>query len=135
MTVGFFDFMLADPRTGRLIYTVQKEVDFTTSLQVGPYRNTNVAAIDSHLGSGEEPQLGLDSAEVGLDLARFGLPGSRQMVGRDGAATPVEDIIHLLHPRSPGKIANGENPNVSQTVQLAGCPTLAPAADATGLPA
>jgi class 3 adenylate cyclase len=43
-TVGFFDFILADPRTGRLIYTVQKEVDFTTSLQVGPYRNTNVAA-------------------------------------------------------------------------------------------
>ncbi len=42
-TVGFFDFMLADPKTGRLIYTVQKEVDFTTSLQFGPYRRSNVA--------------------------------------------------------------------------------------------
>jgi class 3 adenylate cyclase len=43
-TVGFFDFMIADSKSGRLIYTVQKEVDFTTSLQIGPYRNSNVAA-------------------------------------------------------------------------------------------
>ena len=43
-TVGFFDLMVADPKSGRLIYTVEKEVDFTTSLQVGPYRSSNVAA-------------------------------------------------------------------------------------------
>jgi class 3 adenylate cyclase len=43
-TVGFFDFLVADPKTGRLIYTVEKEVDFTTSLQAGPYRRSNVAA-------------------------------------------------------------------------------------------
>ena len=43
-TVGFFDFMVADAKSGRLIYTVEKEVDFTTSLQVGPYRGSNVAA-------------------------------------------------------------------------------------------
>ena len=43
-TVGFFDFMVADPQSGRLIYTVEKEVDFTTSLQAGPYRRSNVAA-------------------------------------------------------------------------------------------
>ena len=43
-TVGFFDFMIADPKSGRLIYAVEKEVDFTTSLTVGPYRRSNVAA-------------------------------------------------------------------------------------------
>ena len=43
-TVGFFDFMIADAKSGRLIYTVEKEVDFTTSLQIGPYRSSNVAA-------------------------------------------------------------------------------------------
>jgi hypothetical protein len=43
-TVGFFDLMIADPKSGRLIYTVEKEVDFTTSLQFGPYRSSNVAA-------------------------------------------------------------------------------------------
>jgi class 3 adenylate cyclase len=44
-TVGFFDFMIADPKSGRLIYTVQKEVDFTTSLHLGPYRRSNAAAV------------------------------------------------------------------------------------------
>ncbi|WP_274629742.1 adenylate/guanylate cyclase domain-containing protein [Arvimicrobium flavum] len=43
-TVGFFDFMIADPKSGRLIYTVQKEVDFTTSLQFGPYRRSSAAS-------------------------------------------------------------------------------------------
>jgi class 3 adenylate cyclase len=43
-TVGFFDFMLADSQSGRLIYTVEKEVDFATSLHEGPYRRSNVAA-------------------------------------------------------------------------------------------
>ena len=41
---GFFDLMLADPRSGRVIYAVDKEVDFATSLRSGPYRQTNVAA-------------------------------------------------------------------------------------------
>jgi len=43
-TVGFFDLMVADAKSGRLIYSVQKEVDFGTSLQAGPYRGSNVAA-------------------------------------------------------------------------------------------
>jgi class 3 adenylate cyclase len=43
-TVGFFDMMIADPKSGRLTYTVQKEVDFITSLHSGPYRQSNVAA-------------------------------------------------------------------------------------------
>ena len=43
-TVGFFDFMIADSKSGRLTYTVEKEVDFTTSLHSGPYRRSNVAA-------------------------------------------------------------------------------------------
>ena len=42
-TVGFFDFMLADPKSGPLIYTVEKEVDFATSLRAGPYSRSNVA--------------------------------------------------------------------------------------------
>ena len=41
---GFFDVMLADAKSGRLVYTVAKEVDFATSLRAGPYRRTNMAA-------------------------------------------------------------------------------------------
>lgn len=42
--VGFSDLMIVDVKSGRVIYTVAKEVDFTTSLQIGPYRNSSVAA-------------------------------------------------------------------------------------------
>jgi class 3 adenylate cyclase len=41
---GFFDMLLADPRSGRLVYSTAKEVDFATSLRIGPYRNSNIAA-------------------------------------------------------------------------------------------
>ena len=41
---GFFDLMLADPKSGRIIYSVDKEVDFATSLRTGPYRASNVSA-------------------------------------------------------------------------------------------
>jgi len=41
---GFFDMLLADPRTGRLVYSVAKEIDFATSLRIGPYRSANISA-------------------------------------------------------------------------------------------
>lgn len=43
-TVGFFDLKVVEPKSGRLVYTVQKEVDLGTSLQSGPYRRSNIAA-------------------------------------------------------------------------------------------
>jgi class 3 adenylate cyclase len=43
-TVGFFDFMIADPRSGRITYAVAKEVDFASSLHTGAFRRSNVAA-------------------------------------------------------------------------------------------
>ena len=36
--------------------------------------------IDHHLGGGKQAQLGLDRAEVGLDLPRLGLTGGRELV-------------------------------------------------------
>src|SRR3979490_2990930 len=33
---GFFDFMLADPKSGRIVYGVDKEVDLGASLRTGP---------------------------------------------------------------------------------------------------
>jgi class 3 adenylate cyclase len=42
-TIGFADLLIADPVSGRLIYSVDKEVDFATSFRRGPYRRTNVA--------------------------------------------------------------------------------------------
>ncbi len=41
---GFYDIFLIDHRSGKIIYSVFKEVDFATSLNTGPYKDTNFAA-------------------------------------------------------------------------------------------
>jgi len=42
-TFGYYDIFLIDNETGHLVYSVFKEVDYTTSLLSGPYKNTNFA--------------------------------------------------------------------------------------------
>ncbi len=41
---GYYDIFLIDNKTGNVVYTVYKEVDFATCLTDGPYRNTNLAS-------------------------------------------------------------------------------------------
>ncbi len=41
---GYYDIFLIDHETGNIVYTVFKEVDFTTSLLSGPFRNSNLAS-------------------------------------------------------------------------------------------
>ena len=38
---GYYDIFLADIQSGTILYTVFKELDFTTSLTTGPYADTN----------------------------------------------------------------------------------------------
>jgi methyl-accepting chemotaxis protein len=38
---GYYDIFLADPATGDIVYSVFKELDYTTSLLDGPYADTN----------------------------------------------------------------------------------------------
>ena len=40
---GYYDIFLVDGETGRIVYSVFKELDFSTSLMNGPYANTNFA--------------------------------------------------------------------------------------------
>ena len=40
---GYHDVFLIEPRKGRIIYSVKKEIDFGTSLFDGPHRETNLA--------------------------------------------------------------------------------------------
>ncbi|MCA9122146.1 MAG: PAS domain S-box protein [Planctomycetaceae bacterium] len=40
---GYYDIFLVDITTGDIVYSVFKELDFTTSLADGPYSNTNLA--------------------------------------------------------------------------------------------
>ena len=40
---GFYDIFLIDVETGKIVYSVFKEVDYVTSLLTGPYKDTNLA--------------------------------------------------------------------------------------------
>lgn len=40
---GFYDIFLCDLESGDIVYSVFKELDFSTSLRSGPYKNTNFA--------------------------------------------------------------------------------------------
>jgi methyl-accepting chemotaxis protein len=40
---GYYDIFLVDHKTGDIVYSVFKEVDFATSLLTGPYKDTNFA--------------------------------------------------------------------------------------------
>ena len=42
---GYYDIFLVDPRDGRIVYSVFKEVDFGTSLTTGPYADTNFGRV------------------------------------------------------------------------------------------
>jgi len=40
---GYYDIFLVDHKTGHIVYSVSKEVDYGTSLLTGPYKNTHFA--------------------------------------------------------------------------------------------
>ena len=42
---GFYDLFLVDAKTGYIVYSVEKEIDFATSLLDGPYRDSNIAEV------------------------------------------------------------------------------------------
>ena len=42
---GYYDIFLVTPNDGRIVYTVFKELDFTTSLIDGPYAGTNIGEV------------------------------------------------------------------------------------------
>jgi len=42
---GYYDIILIDDETGNIVYSVNKEVDFATSLLNGPYANSNLGKL------------------------------------------------------------------------------------------
>ncbi|MFK7871975.1 MAG: methyl-accepting chemotaxis protein [Oligoflexales bacterium] len=42
---GYYDIFILDSKTGHIIYSVFKELDYATSLITGPYSNTNFAEV------------------------------------------------------------------------------------------
>jgi len=56
-TLNFADLLLVDPRTGRIIYTVEKEPEFGTSLRAGPYRRSNLAVAVARCAQAPDPSM------------------------------------------------------------------------------
>jgi class 3 adenylate cyclase len=56
-TLSFADFLLVDHRTSRIIYSVEKEPEFGTSLRAGPYRTSNLAAAAARCGQAPDPSV------------------------------------------------------------------------------
>jgi len=44
-TLNFYDFMMVDPRNGRIVYSVTKEADFASSVMAAPYSHSNLALV------------------------------------------------------------------------------------------
>ena len=42
---GYYDIFLVDSDSGDIVYSVFKELDYTTSLKNGPYANTNFGRV------------------------------------------------------------------------------------------
>jgi methyl-accepting chemotaxis protein len=85
---GYYDVFLVEPRTGRVVFTYFKELDFATSLVDGPWAQT---------GIGEAFRLGLDTPDRrGVRMADFGtyLPSHNEQAAF--VSTPVTDGDKLL---------------------------------------
>ena len=42
---GYYDIFIVEPKSGNIVYSVFKELDYATSLRDGPYRHTNFAKV------------------------------------------------------------------------------------------
>ncbi|MBU2899048.1 methyl-accepting chemotaxis protein [Vibrio hepatarius] len=64
-TFGYYDIFIVNPKSGHIVYSVFKELDFATSLKSGPYK-------DSGIGQAFKQALSLKKGEVFLtDFAPY----------------------------------------------------------------
>jgi hypothetical protein len=52
---GYYDLFLIDTSNGRIVYSVEKEVDFGTSLYIGPYRDNGLAKAAKQARDAQDP--------------------------------------------------------------------------------
>ncbi|MBT3355613.1 MAG: methyl-accepting chemotaxis protein [Candidatus Scalindua sp.] len=52
---GYYDIFLVDPESGDIVYSVYKELDYTTSLKDGPYASTNFGEVFRDANNSSDP--------------------------------------------------------------------------------
>lgn len=87
-TFGYYDVFIAEAKTGHIIYSVFKELDFGTSLLTGPYKNT---------GIGQAFKLAIDGAKQGETfLTDFAPYGPSYNAPASFISTPIYDGQQLI---------------------------------------
>lgn len=101
---GFYDLFLIDPKQSKIVYSVYKELDFATSLNTGPYANSNLADVVRKVlnrpvkGSvvisdyqAYEPSLGQAAAFLAVPIYN-----NAKFIGVLAAQVPVQEINQIL---------------------------------------
>lgn len=107
-TFGYYDIFIADPQSGDIIYSVFKELDFSTSIANGPYSNTSIGqAFNGVLTSKSADSTYL--ADFKTYLPSYDSPASfisspiyndTDVVGILIFQMPIEDINNIMSSRT-----------------------------------
>jgi len=101
---GYYDLFLIDPNTLEIIYSVYKEADYATSLQDGPYRKSNLAAVVEAVQDTPE-QGAVQIVDFKRYYPSYGAPASffaapiydgSQLIGILAIQLPIDEINNVL---------------------------------------
>ena len=112
---GYYDIFLVDPDSGKIIYSVFKELDYTTSLTTGPYKDTNFARAFRQALAGDVGTTFLQdfaaytpSYEAAASFIASPIHDQEQLVGVLVFQMPVDRINAIMGIRS-GLGASGQS--------------------------
>ncbi|MEI6797646.1 MAG: adenylate/guanylate cyclase domain-containing protein [Pseudomonadota bacterium] len=74
--LGLYDIFLIDDKTGDVLYTVEKEIDFATNLTTGPYRNSGLAQAFRAVRDAPADQNGVVFVDFDHYVPSFGAPAA-----------------------------------------------------------
>lgn len=106
-TFGYYDIFIADPQSGDIIYSVFKELDYSTSLLGGPYSNTSIGkAFNNSLNKQAEStfladfQTYLPSYDSPASFISSPIYNGESLVGVLIFQMPIEDINNIMGART-----------------------------------
>ena len=105
--LGFDDFMIADSKSGHMVYGVDKEVDFATSALVGPYRKTNLAAAVARC-SGSADRSAVCLEDFGLYAPSGGEPTAFMAAPVIDEGVVIGVLVAQLSDNEIDKVVNGD---------------------------
>lgn len=104
---GYYDIFLIDPDSGRIVYSVFKELDFGTSLTTGPYANTGLGRVFAKALTARAGQVVADdytrylpSYEAPASFGACRIEDAGSLVGILAFQMPLDRITEVMSNRS-----------------------------------